>query len=382
MRCMSIKDEKALYVHIPFCKKKCYYCDFPSYSGKEGLMLEYTKALCNELKKYKDIVFKTIFIGGGTPTYLSYECILMLKEAFKELNIAKNAEFTVEGNPGTFTIEKLKVFRCMGVNRLSIGLQAFQNELLRKIGRIHSEEEFMESYKMAKAVGFNNINVDLMFGLPGQSMNQWKQSLQKAVNIGIKHISCYSLIVEEGTPFHRIEKKGLLDTPSEEVEREMYEYTKGFLETFGYHQYEISNFAREKMECRHNLVYWNLEDYIGCGSGAHSFIDGKRIENTNDVEEYIALVKENGTGRVGTFENSEEDTIEEFMFMGLRKIRGINKHEFKKRFKKEIYSIYGDIIQKHVNNKLIEDDGENIKLTPEGIQLSNTVMSDFILDKA
>lgn len=208
MRCMSIKNEKALYVHIPFCKKKCYYCDFPSYSGKEELMVEYTKALCSELKKYKDFVFKTIFIGGGTPTYLSYECILMLKEAFKELNISENAEFTVEGNPGTFTIEKLKVFRSMGVNRLSIGLQAFQNELLREIGRIHSEEEFMESYKMAKDVGFHNINVDLMFGLPGQSMDHWKQSLKKAVNIGINHISCYSLIVEEGTPFERRKQKG------------------------------------------------------------------------------------------------------------------------------------------------------------------------------
>ncbi len=378
---MSIKNEKALYVHIPFCKKKCYYCDFPSYSGKEGLMVEYTKALCNELIKYKDYVFKTIFIGGGTPTYLSYECILMLKEAFEELNISENVEFTVEGNPGTFTIEKLKVFKSMGVNRLSIGLQAFQNELLREIGRIHSEEEFMESYKMAKDVGFNNINVDLMFGLPNQSMNYWKESLEKAVELGVNHISCYSLIVEEGTPFHKREKNGLLNTPSEELEREMYEYTKEFLEKVGYNQYEISNFAKEGMECRHNLVYWNLEDYIGCGSGAHSFLDGKRIENTGDVEEYITLVNKNGTGRVGTFENSVEDTIEEFMFMGLRKISGINKFDFGKRFKKDIYSIYEEIIQKHVNNGLIEDDGESVKLTPEGIQLSNMVMSDFILEK-
>ncbi|WBW95786.1 radical SAM family heme chaperone HemW [Oceanirhabdus sp. W0125-5] len=379
---MSIKEQKALYVHIPFCKKKCDYCDFPSYSGKEGLMLEYTKALCNELKKYKDFVFKTIFIGGGTPTYLSYECILLLKEAFKELKIAENAEFTVEGNPGTFTIEKLKEFKNMGVNRISIGLQAFQNELLKDIGRIHSEEEFLESFKMAKEVGLNNINVDLMFGLPGQSMDQWKESLEKAVELGVTHISCYSLIVEEGTPFHRRAQKGLLDTPSEEIEREMYEYTKKFLEKVGYNQYEISNFAKEGMECRHNLVYWNLEDYIGCGSGAHSFIDGERIENTSNPEEYIELVKINGTGKVDSFENSEEDTIEEFMFMGLRKVEGINKVNFENRFKKDIYSIYGDVIKKHLKNKLIEDDGENIKLTPQGIQLSNMVMSDFMLEKA
>ncbi|WP_250859871.1 radical SAM family heme chaperone HemW [Oceanirhabdus seepicola] len=379
---MSINQEKALYVHIPFCKKKCDYCDFPSYSGKEGLMVEYTKALCNELKEYKDFVFKTIFIGGGTPTYLSYECILMLKEAFEDIHIAKDGEFTVEGNPGTFTIEKLEEFKKMGVNRLSIGLQAFQNELLKGIGRIHSEEEFMKSYKMAKEVGFNNINVDLMFGLPGQTMEQWKESLKKAVDLKINHISAYSLIVEEGTPFHRREKNGLLDTPCEEVERKMYEYTKEYLEKVGYNQYEISNFSREGMECKHNLVYWNLEDYIGCGSGAHSFIDGKRIQNTGNPEEYIKLVKNNGTGTVDSFKNSLEDTIEEFMFMGLRKIEGINKLNFKRRFEKDIYSIYGDIISKHVNNKLIEDDGENIKLTPQGIQLSNMVMSDFILDKA
>ncbi|MCY6959710.1 radical SAM family heme chaperone HemW [Clostridium brassicae] len=374
-----MNDGIALYIHIPFCKQKCLYCDFPSYCGEENKMLSYSKALSKEINRIKDKKISTIFIGGGTPTYLSLEGWNTIKESIKRLNTTDDLEFTVEGNPGTFSEDKLLLFKNIGVNRLSIGLQAWQNEHLKRLGRIHSVEEFLESFYMARKVGFENINIDLMFGLPEQSLEEWKQTLENVTNLEPEHLSCYSLIVEEGTRFYDLYDKDKLNLPDEDIEREMYRFTLQYLKENQYHQYEISNFSKHNRECKHNLVYWNLEEYLGCGSAAHSYIDGYRFRNVQNIDKYISN-EVNGISPVEEKnKNSEKDDMEEFMFMGLRKIDGISTKKFNKKFRTSIYDIYGDVIKKYVSqNLLVEKEGQMF-LTPRGVEISNTVMSDFIL---
>lgn len=374
-----MKDGIALYIHIPFCKQKCLYCDFASYSGAEKYMMEYIKALVLEIKKLGDKKIKTIFIGGGTPTYLSLEALKILKQYILELNLDDELEFTVEGNPGTFTRTKLQMFRAMGVNRLSIGLQSWQNKHLKTLGRIHKVEDFIKSFSMAREVGFDNINVDLMFGLPSQTFSDWQETLENVVELTPEHFSCYSLIIEEGTKFFEFEKNGKLNLPDEDTERKMYEYTIDFLNKKGYSQYEISNFSLNGKQCRHNLVYWNLEEYIGCGAAAHSYYGKIRYQNVESIEEYINLIKNNSSAVESKHTNSLEDEIEEFMFMGLRKTEGISIEKFNKKFKKSINEVYGDIIQKYKKeNLLIEKDGR-IFLSNRGLQISNSIMCDFLL---
>ncbi|MEW9096688.1 MAG: radical SAM family heme chaperone HemW [Clostridiaceae bacterium] len=372
--------EISLYIHIPFCKQKCLYCDFPSYGGKEDMMGEYTKALVKELKGLPlDKKIKTIFIGGGTPSYLTLENLKILKEAIKEINKDKDIEFTVEINPGTIDEEKLSLFKEMGVNRISIGLQAWQNNLLRELGRIHNLEEFLITYEMCRKFDFNNINIDTMFGLPNQSMKDWVETLENVVKLNPENISCYSLIIEEGTPFYNKYEKGMLILPDEDTEREMYSYCINFLEENGYKQYEISNFAKVGKECRHNLVYWNLSEYIGIGVGAHSYIEGLRYRHTENISEYIEKVNKGNNINLDIYENTLKDEIEEFMFMGLRKREGISIEKFNKRFKRDIYEVYGEILNKYLQlGMLIKEDGY-IFLSIKGIQVSNSIMCEFIL---
>jgi oxygen-independent coproporphyrinogen-3 oxidase len=365
-----------LYIHIPFCKAKCLYCDFPSYSGIEQLMPKYIEALCEEIKSVSDKQIDTIFIGGGTPTYLSVEAIKSIGEAINNLNLDKNLEFTVEGNPGTFSEEKLSALKEIGVNRLSIGLQAVQEQLLKTMGRIHDYSDFLEGYLMAKRCGFNNINVDIMFGLPGQSTCMWEETLKKIVDLKPKHISCYSLILEEGTYFYENYKEE--DLPSEEEEREMYNAAKTILKDAGFKQYEISNFAIEGYECRHNLIYWELKNYIGLGASAHSYYNGIRYRNNEDVKKYISDMLNIKSSIAESHVNSLEDDIEEFMFLGLRKIDGVSILQFNSKFNKDITSIYGAQIKKHTENGLLILEGDRLKLSERGIELSNFVMSDFI----
>ncbi|MDP4089027.1 MAG: radical SAM family heme chaperone HemW [Bacillota bacterium] len=372
----------SLYVHVPFCKSKCMYCDFCSYSGFEKRMMEYTHALCNEiLLSCKNKSIDTIFIGGGTPTYLSLEAWSLLKDTFKVLNIEKNIEFTVECNPGTADEEKLRLLREMGVNRISIGLQAWQDRLLKKLGRIHSRDEFVRSFNIIRSCGFENINVDVMFGLPSQSIPDFRDTLENVVKLHPEHISCYSLIVEEGTPFGEMYDKGRLELPEEEEERGMYEYAVSFLKKKGYMQYEISNFSREGFECRHNITYWKLREYIGCGAAAHSYMGGSRYRNEEDIEEYIKAVNSRGDAVVEKRQNTMEDDMEEFMFMGLRMIEGVNKSEFYRRFGTSMAEVYEEVINKYTEFGFLVEKGDNISLTEAGIQVSNTVMSDFILDR-
>lgn len=369
----------ALYIHIPFCKSKCLYCDFPSFSCMENLMEEYSKALAKDISNIGDMEIKTIFIGGGTPTYLPLKAWKNINKALSNLNLAKNVEFTVEGNPGTFTEEKLEFLKEIGVNRLSIGLQAWQNNILKQLGRIHTLDEFLQSYKLARKLQFSNINIDLMFGLPNQSILEWKDTLKNVVSLNPEHISCYSLIVEKGTPFYNLYEKGELMLPQEDEEREMYDFALDFLDKSGYKQYEISNFAKEGFKCKHNLVYWNLEPYVGCGVSSHSYFNGYRYRKCENVEQYIEDVHKNNFSKLDLHKNFIEDDMEEFIFMGLRKIKGISMSEFKNRFNTSIYSIYKDVIDKHIKYGTLIKDGDRLYLSKRGIQVSNSVMCEFIL---
>ncbi|GAA0122181.1 MULTISPECIES: radical SAM family heme chaperone HemW [Clostridium] len=376
-------NDIALYIHIPFCKNKCFYCDFASFSGKEKYMLNYIEALSKEINNIKsENIIKTIFIGGGTPTYLSLEGFNILKKSIEKLNINKDVEFTVEGNPGTFTKEKLKFLKDMGVNRLSIGLQAWQNDLLKVLGRIHTVEEFKESYFMARQLGFDNINIDLMFGLPNQNLKMWEETLNEVISLEPEHISCYSLIIEEGTPFFDFYNNKKLNLPSEDLEREMYSTTLKTLKKYGYNQYEISNFSKKNKECRHNLVYWNLNSYVGCGASAHSYINSIRYSNTEDIKDYIDRINKYNSPIVYKSENTLEENMEEFMFLGLRKIEGIKKEEFRKRFSKDVYDVYGGVINKYKSLNMLCENHERIFLNERGIEVSNVIMSEFLLEKS
>ncbi|MBP2020235.1 oxygen-independent coproporphyrinogen-3 oxidase [Clostridium punense] len=372
-------QDVGLYIHIPFCKMKCYYCDFPSFSGKEENMIPYAQALSKEIQNIcKDKNIRSIFIGGGTPTYLSLQGWIILKEAIDKLE-KQHIEFTIEGNPKTFTEEKLKLFREMGVNRISVGLQAWQEAHLKSLGRIHSLQEFKNTYDLLRAYGFTNINVDIMFGLPNQTLAQWRETLHQVISLKPEHISAYSLIIEEGTHFYNLYEKDQLILPNEEEERQMYEDAVNILKENGYNQYEISNFAKEGMECKHNLIYWSLENYVGCGSAAHSYLEGVRYRNEENIEKYICKVNNENNAIIQKHLNSKEENMEEFMFLGLRKTKGVSTLEFEKKFGEDIHKVYGKVIEKYIKLELLKEDSERIYLTPKGVELSNVVMSDFLL---
>jgi len=356
---------------------KCHYCDFPSFSGKENFMTPYAEALSEEIEiSCHDKLIKTIFIGGGTPTFLCLKGWKIIANAIKKLNIVKeNFEFTIEGNPKTFNEEQLEIFKDMGVNRISMGLQAVQSCHLKSLGRIHSLEDFKNSYTMLRSAGFNNINVDLMFGLPNQSLLEWQETLEVVVKLNPEHISCYGLIIEEGTKFYNLYENDKLVLPDEDVEREMYGYAIKFLDINGYHQYEISNFAKDGLECRHNMIYWNLENYVGCGSSSHSFLNGTRYRNEEKIEDYIESMKNKKSAIIEENVNKEKDNIEEFIFLGLRKIEGISLERFKSLFGISILDKYEEVIKKYVDLKLLVIEND----TSRGIEVSNQVMSEFIL---
>ena len=377
---MDKKKELSLYIHIPFCKQKCFYCDFPSYASIDYLREDYVDALCKEIEeKASKYIIKSIFIGGGTPSYLDTKEISKILSSIKKLDLIEGMEFTMECNPGALLEEKLRAMLDGGVNRISMGLQAVQNSLLKDIGRIHSFKQFEENFNLARKVGFKNINVDLMFGLPNQKVDEWKESLEVIANLNPEHISAYSLIIEEGTAFYKLWEKDKLILPSEDEERTMYEITKSILDKYGYHQYEISNYSKEGFECYHNKVYWKCEEYLGVGSASTSFIDGKRIKNIENVKKYIDKINSGEEVVEDIKINTLEDSMEEFVFMGLRMLSGISISEFNKRFGVNIESIYKEVIDKNINKKLLVLENDKLKLTEKGIELSNSVMSDFIL---
>lgn len=376
-------DKVSLYIHIPFCAQKCLYCDFPSFARKDHLRREYIDALNKEIinfrEEHNNLEISTIFIGGGTPSVLEANELQTLLSEIAKLNLSNNVEFSMECNPGNLTEEKLKVMKKYGVNRISMGLQAKQDNLLKGLGRIHNYETFKENFLLAKKVGFDNINVDLMFGLPNQKVNEWEDTLREIISLEPAHISAYSLIIEEGTAFYNLYENDKLKLPSEEEERKMYHLAKTILEKNGFKQYEISNYAKKGMECRHNLAYWNMDNWIGLGSAAASYVNGKRIKNLSSVEEYIKAMNEEEEAIEEAIINSKNDDMEEFMFMGLRKINGIRENEFEKRFNMNINDVYGEIISKYEEEKLLIRNSGMIYLSEKGVELSNIIMADFLL---
>ena len=344
---------------------------------------DYIEALVKEIEdKCSNYLIKTIFIGGGTPSYLEENELEKLLIAVSKLNLSDKLEYSMECNPGTVNEEKLKVMKKYGINRISFGLQSCNDQLLKKIGRIHTFEEFLENYNLARKIGFNNINVDLMYGLPNLTIQDWKNTLEKICELNPEHISAYSLIIEEGTAFYKLYEKDKLDLPNEDDERVMDKLTKDILKANGYHQYEISNFALNGKECEHNKVYWSLDEYIGVGSASSSYIDGYRLVNTSDINDYIKKINDNVSVVIDKYENSSEDEIEEFVFMGLRMVSGIDLLKFNKKFGVDINSIYKKVIEKNIKDGLLVVEKNKMFLTAKGMELSNSVMSDFILDKS
>lgn len=375
----------ALYLHIPFCQKKCYYCDFNSYSGKEYLIKDYIKALKEEIIIYKPILdnykISTVFFGGGTPSILEGHQIAGLIDSIGDhYKLENDAEISMEANPGTLNYKKLKQYYTGGVNRLSIGLQACQNNLLQTLGRIHTFEDYLKNLEEARWAGFTNINTDLMFSLPNQKQNHWEECLERIVNLNIPHISAYSLIVEEDTPFDDWVEDKVIALPNEDIQVEMYHYTIKYLEAKGYLYYEISNFARPGFQCKHNLVYWHNKPYIGLGLGAHSYFNNKRFNNVNRIEEYITLIKNKTRPIEDEINVTVRDEISETMFLGLRLTEGISIGEFTRRFNLSPLEVYEKQINKFVEQGLLECSKTHIKLTQRGIDLSNIVFQEFLLD--
>ncbi len=378
-------DDKriGLYVHIPYCRQKCSYCDFNSYASMEGTVPEYFNALNNEISSYSDMLqgftVKTVFMGGGTPSYVDSKYMHQLMSSLnRHMNIEGDAEISIETNPGTLTEKKLSVYREAGINRLSIGLQAWQNSLLKYLGRIHNIEDFITNYKLALKAGFNNINVDLIFGIPGQSIKDWTDTIDNISQLDITHLSCYSLKIEEGTPFGLQLEKGKLKAVEDELDREMYWLAIEKLRNNGFKQYEISNFAREGYECRHNLVYWNAEEYVGFGAGAHSYFNKKRFNNVGDIHRYSSLINNNES----TIENvqaiDEQDSMSEYMILRLRLVEGVLSKDFEQRFGVALSTKYSKQIERLVSSGLADFNGNKLRLTQKGLDLANQAFVEFI----
>lgn len=364
---------KGLYIHIPFCKRKCKYCDFVSYTGREAWIDKYIDALKKEAEQYEGEKIYTVFVGGGTPSLLSPVQINHVTKMCSDFfDLADACEFTMEVNPGTLDDAKMEAMLEGGVNRASVGVQSFNDGELRKIGRIHDASAAYNTICELNKMGFTNISLDLMTSLPGQTMESLSATLKTAVELPVKHISAYSLIIEDGTPLEREYSHGLLTLPDEKTDREMYHYTVDFLRRNGFLQYEISNFAKDGCECRHNVNYWQCGEYIGLGSAAHSHINGIRFCNTGDMEKYISGAPREETAL------SDEDKIAEFMITGLRMNVGISAEEFKLRFDRDISAVFGAQLEKFLKLNLMKYEKGNYSLTPKGIDISNSILCEFV----
>lgn len=370
-----------LYVHIPFCVRKCQYCDFLSGPSDEETKDRYIEALLKEIRAAEhteDYEIVSVFIGGGTPSALKAEAIASIMRTLQEqFFFCEDAEVTIEANPGTVDLEKLTIYRNVGINRLSLGLQSTDAEELKLLGRIHSYEEFLKSYEWAREAGFSNINIDLMFAIPGQTGEAWRQHLYQVAELNPEHISAYSLIIEEGTPF----AEQNLDLPDEDTEYQMYEGTAEILERYGYRQYEISNYAKQGYMCRHNAGYWQRREYLGFGLGASSLYGGMRFSNTHQMQEYLKESRNPDQIRQDVTVLSRNERIEEFMFLGLRMTEGISEKKFEENFDVRLMDVYGDILQKYEETGFMEHIETKWRLTRKGIHVSNHILADFLLDE-
>ena len=405
---MMNKKKLEIYVHIPFCAKKCAYCDFLSFPGNMRMRREYTDKLLEEIRIQSSFVREyqvdTIFLGGGTPSVLDVTDITAIMGTLKEhFDIAPDAEITIEVNPGTVKMEGLVAYREAGINRVSMGLQSADDTELRYLGRIHTYDEFLKSFQRVRMAGFTKVNVDLISAIPGQTPESWRNTLKKTAMLKPEHISAYSLIVEEGTPFYdrygghvemesyemsQEERRRLMalpDLPDEDTEREMYYMTRNCLAEQGYERYEISNYARPGFECRHNVGYWTGTGYLGLGLGASSYLEGCRFHNTSDFQSYVSAHLDDEAEfcqalRQDMEQLSVKSKMEEFMFLGLRLTRGVSVEGFITRFGQSIRNVYGGVIDKLEREGLLEHKNGYYHLTERGLDLSNYAMSLFLLD--
>lgn len=382
-----MKKELELYLHIPFCVSKCKYCDFLSAPSGEEQRQIYVERLCRRIRYWSDVIHNygyeivSIFVGGGTPSILTEAQITQVFEAVHEsFPIREDAEITLEMNPGTDVKDKLPVYRKLGINRLSMGLQSADNKELKCLGRIHTYEDFRQVYQWAREAGFTNVNVDLMSAIPGQTLESYEDTLRKVADLEPEHISAYSLIIEEGTPFYERYGEGrhAEELPDEDTERQMYVRTREILEDYGYHRYEISNYAKDGYECRHNLGYWDRKEYLGLGAGASSLMDHIRWKEPDHIGPSTGLVLEE---REDFTRLSRKDEMEEFMFLGLRKINGVSEYDFYKSFRVSMDEIYKESIENLIKEGLLVREEDRIRLTDRGIDLSNYALSQFLLEE-
>lgn len=373
--------ELELYIHIPFCMKKCAYCDFLSASAGMEEKRAYFDALIREIRNcgdFSNYTVVSVFFGGGTPSVFSGEWIAsVMDEIKKHFTLKNDAEITIEANPGTVDREKLSYYRKAGINRISFGCQSADDTELKKLGRIHTWAEFLESYKMARDAGFDNINVDLMSALPGQNAASWEHTLEKVTALGPEHISAYSLIIEEGTPFYEMQDQ--LELPDEDEERLMYERTAQILREYGYEQYEISNYAKTGKACRHNIGYWTGVDYLGLGLGSSSYINGSRFHNTTDMKEYLEVCEDPVRMRQEVQKLSEQEKMEEFMILGLRMNAGVTEQEFERRFGLPMEQVYGSVLSKYIGEEFLKRKNGRVFFTRKGISVSNVILADMLL---
>lgn len=374
---------QAVYFHIPFCEHICYYCDFNKVLLKGQPVDRYLDAMelemTNTVKRYGERTMKTAFVGGGTPTALNLQQTETFLEAIERtFRFAQNYEFTFEANPGNLDREKLTLLKRGGVNRLSIGVQSFQTDLLQTIGRTHSPADAIDTVNLAHSVGFENISIDLMFGLPGQTTDMFIESLERALDLPITHLSAYSLQIEPQTIFYNLKNRGELQLPSDDTEADMYEYLIETMEKHGFYQYEISNFAKPGFESKHNLTYWNNEQYYGIGAGAHSYVNEVRYANIKPIKKYMSRVFEEGFPYIEENKLSKKEQMEEELIMGLRKMDGVSKSLFCKKYGDSLMNVFGSEVDLLLSKGLLQDNGEYLSLTKRGLFLGNEVFQSFL----
>ena len=376
----NIMETISLYIHIPLCVKKCAYCDFASFAGRMGQRDRYVQAVCREIRAQAAFFghrsIATIFFGGGTPTLIEGGHVQMIMDTVREcFDILPDAEISMEGNPGTLTMDNLRAYRAAGVNRLSLGVQIMDDGLLAAIGRIHTAKEAEQAVRMAREAGFENINLDLMYGLPGQTAAQWEETLQKAIALEPDHLSCYSLILEEGTPlFDSVNAGTCTPLPDEDEMEQMDALTLRITREEGYAQYEVSNFARTGRQCRHNIVYWECLPYLGVGLNAHSDMDGRRFYNPERWESYLSMAESGERSREQEGSSSKDERMFERMMMGLRQTRGVNRVRFAHDFGMEIENVWPKTIAEMTGKNMIDSNKERIFLTQRGMQVMNGIL--------
>jgi len=409
----NMKEKLSLYVHIPFCVRKCRYCDFLSWPAEEEEQERYTAGLVCEIRSLEAaagrFLVDTLFIGGGTPSLLSEACMeKILEQLHRTFEFEAGAECTVEANPGTLTVSKLSAYRRMGISRLSLGLQSASDRELALLGRIHTWQDFLNQFRTARQNGWNNINVDLMSGIPGQTADSWRETLESVCDLHPEHISAYSLILEPGTELWRLYGDGegssgdtrrndrgcigeLPPLPDEETERSMYRMTRNILSSHGYKQYEISNYCLDDFSCRHNIGYWTGKSYLGLGVGASSYLDGVRFQNPAAIDDYRKACRadrslippdgrESQTGYIVTEICDRKAHMEEFMFLGLRMTEGVSEQSFQDTFGQNIHDVYGPVISRFVSYGMMQQSGGRISLTERGIDVSNQILAEFLLN--